>query len=59
MNGEVNTADLLSLLGQWGEDCGKGGGSIPRTVQDCIDKFGFGEPEALEACIQAVTGGLD
>ena len=48
----------MSLLGAWGE-CGKGGGSIPQNVQDCIEKFGFGNPEALEACIQAVTGGLD
>ena len=43
MNGEVNTADLLSLLGAWGE-CGEGGGSIPRNVQDCIQKFGFDPP---------------
>jgi hypothetical protein len=55
----VDTADLLfGLLANWGE-CGVGGGEIPQTVQDCIDRFGFGEPEALEACIQAVTGELD
>jgi hypothetical protein len=58
MDGDVDTADLLELLGHWGE-CGIGGGHIPRNVQDCIDRFGFGEPEALEACIQAVTGELD
>ena len=58
MDGAVNTADLLRLLGAWG-DCVEGGGSIPRNVQDCIQKFGFGDPEALEACIQAVTGELD
>jgi len=59
MNGEVNTADLLDLLGHWGQDCGAGGGQIPRNVQDCIDKIGFGDPVALEACIQAVTGGFE
>ena len=53
----VNTADLLLLLGAWGE-CGVGGGEIPQSVQDCIDKFGF-DPIALEACIEAVTGGLE
>jgi hypothetical protein len=58
MDGDVDTADLLELLGHWGE-CGKGGGSIPQNVQDCIDRFGFGDPEALEACIMAVTGGLE
>jgi hypothetical protein len=58
MNGQVNTADLLDLLGHWGQDCGAGGGEIPQSVQDCIDKIGFGDPVALEACIQAVTGGL-
>jgi hypothetical protein len=58
MNGEVNTADLLDLLGHWGQDCGAGGGQIPRNVQDCINRFGF-DPVALEACIQAVTGGLE
>ena len=59
MDGAVNTADLLDLLGHWGEDCGEGGGQIPRNVQDCINKIGFGDPVALEACIQAVTGGLE
>jgi hypothetical protein len=57
MDGDVDTADLLDLLGHWGE-CGIGGGHIPRNVQDCIDQFGF-DPVALEACIQAVTGELD
>jgi hypothetical protein len=58
MDGEVNTADLLQLLAEWGS-CDGTPGSIPRNVQDCIDRFGFGDPEALEACIQAVTGGLE
>jgi len=58
MDGDVDTADLLfGLLANWGE-CGGGGGEVPRNVQDCIDKFGF-DPVALEACIQAVTGGLE
>jgi hypothetical protein len=58
MHGDVDTADLLSLLGApWGE-CGIGGGQIPQTVQDCINRFGF-DPVALEACIQGVTGELD
>ena len=58
MNGEVGTADLLQLLAEWGE-CDGAAGQIPRNVQDCIDRFGFGDPEALEACIQAVTGGFE
>ena len=58
MDGAVGSSDLLILLGTWG-DCVEDGGSIPRNVQDCIEKFGFGAPEALEACIQAVTGELD
>jgi len=58
MNGQVNTADLLSLLGHWGEDCGEGGGSIPQNVQDCIDRFGF-DPVALQACILAVSSGQE
>ena len=58
MNGEVNNADLLELLAHWGP-CGIGGGEIPQNVQDCIDKFGLGDPEALEACIMAVSGGLE
>jgi hypothetical protein len=58
MDGEVGTADLLQLLAEWGS-CDGTPGSIPRNVQDCIDRFGFGDPEALEACIQAVTGGFE
>jgi hypothetical protein len=58
MDGDVDTGDLLSLLGQWPQQCGGGSGEIPQTVQDCIDRFGF-DPVALEACIQAVTGGLE
>ena len=58
MDGDVDTADLLfGLLAHWGE-CGIGGGEVPQNVQDCIDRFGF-DPVALEACIEAVTGGLD
>jgi len=57
MNGEVGTADLLQLLAEWGS-CDGTPGSIPRNVQDCINRFGF-DPVALEACIQAVTGGLE
>jgi hypothetical protein len=28
--------------------------SPPQSVQDCIDKIGYGYPEALEACIQSL-----
>jgi hypothetical protein len=58
MNGAVGTADLLQLLGEWGE-CDGMAGQVPQSIQDCIDKFGFGDPEALAACIEAVSGGLD
>jgi len=58
MDGDVDTQDLLQLLSEWG-DCDGTPGQIPRNVQDCIDKFGFGDPVALEACIQAVTGGFE
>jgi hypothetical protein len=59
LNGDtvVNVQDLLILLGAWGP-CGVGGGEIPQTVQDCIDKIGLNDPIALEACIDAVSGGL-
>jgi len=57
MDGDVDTQDLLQLLSEWG-DCDGTPGQIPRNVQDCIDKFGF-DPVALEACIQAVTGGFE
>jgi hypothetical protein len=58
-DGDTDTADLLLLLGAWGSCSDPGSGQIPQTVQDCIDKFGFGEPEALAACIEAVTGGFE
>jgi len=28
-------------------------------VQDCINKIGFGDPVALEACIMAVSEGSE
>jgi hypothetical protein len=52
-------SSLLDLLAHWGQDCGAGGGQIPRNVQDCIDKIGFGDPVAVEACIMAVSEGSE
>jgi hypothetical protein len=57
-DGDVDVADLLYLLGHWGP-CDGRPGQIPQNVQDCIDQFGFGNPEALQTCIEAVTGLLD
>jgi hypothetical protein len=58
-DGRVNVTDLLNVLGAWGSDgCGGAGSEIPETIQDCIDKFGYEDPEALEACIEFVTGGM-
>lgn len=59
-NGRVDTGDLLAVLGTWNGEtrfaC-DGCGDVPESVQDCIDKIGYGNPEALAACIEFVTGG--
>jgi hypothetical protein len=79
-NGEVDVADFLAILAQWGQECTscdqvggpgvgnqeflrliafwgpcpQGGGEIPKTVQECIDKFGMEDPRILERCICTV-----
>ena len=58
-DGEVGTPELLAVLADWSDvrfAC-DGNGDVPETIQDCIDKIGYGNPEALEACIEFVTGG--
>ena len=52
---EVDVDDLLAILAVWGE-CGAPSGSVPQTVEDCIERFGYEDPVALEKCIEAVTG---
>lgn len=49
----VDTVDLLELLAQWGPDCA-GGGQIPQTVDDCLNRFQLGSLE-LEKCLEAVA----
>jgi len=51
-DGHVGVSDLLELLGAWG-NCVGAAESIPKTVQDCLDRFELGSLE-LEHCIEAV-----
>jgi hypothetical protein len=51
-SGEVNTADLLILLGDWG--CPEYVNDPPQSVQDCLDEYGS-DPEALLACLEAIS----
>ena len=51
----VDVSDFLALLAAWGP-CPEGGDEIPKTVADCIEKFGMEDPLILEKCICAVTG---
>jgi hypothetical protein len=58
-DGVIGVSDLLNVLAQYSTDryaC-DGSGTVPQTVDDCIEKIGYGDPVALEACIQMVTGG--
>ncbi len=57
LNGDcvVDVQDLLILLGAWGP-CGGPPLPIPRTVQDCLDRFGY-DPIALQACLDAISAG--
>jgi len=51
-DGVVNTVDLLTLLADWGCPA-ENPPPPPRSIQDCIDRY-LGEPEKLEACIEAM-----
>jgi hypothetical protein len=58
-DGEIGVGDLLNVLAQYSTAryaC-DGSGTVPQTVDDCIQKIGYGDPVALEACIEMVTGG--
>jgi hypothetical protein len=52
-DGDTDTADLLLLLAGWGP-CGEPGAvPPPRSVHDCIERYGF-DPVKLEACIEGM-----
>jgi probable HAF family extracellular repeat protein len=53
---QVANPDLLALLAAWGSCAGgaAGGGAIPQSIQDCLDKFLSEDPLALVKCIEAV-----
>jgi hypothetical protein len=52
-DGDTDTADLLLLLASWGP-CGEPGAvPPPRSVHDCIERYGF-DPVKLEACIEGM-----
>ncbi len=55
-DGVVGVGDLLWLLAAWNTCEFDPPGEVPRTVQDCVDKFYPNDMEALIACIEAVTG---
>jgi hypothetical protein len=60
-DGEIGVEDLLNLnvLAQYSTAryaC-DGSGTIPQRMDDGIQKVGYGDPVALEACIEMVTGG--
>jgi hypothetical protein len=64
-DGEVDVDDLISVILNWGP-CPSGfpvgpGGSVPETLQDCMDecseKYEYGSSAwhaCVEACMQAV-----
>ncbi len=55
-DGTVGVEDLLLLLAVWGT-CPSGAPTeIPRTGQECYNKFYPQDMEALIACIEAVSG---
>ena len=49
-DGTVGILDFLALLAAWGP-CPLGGGSVPQTVQDCLDRFGLEDLVVREECI--------
>ena len=55
-DGNVGVVDLRLLLGAWGP-CGSLSVGVPRSVDDCIEKFFYEiyDPVALENCLEAVA----
>jgi len=45
--------DLLEVIGNWGPDCELAGLGIPKTVQDCLNRFPLGSLQ-LEKCLEVV-----
>jgi hypothetical protein len=50
----VGVQEFLQFLAAFGP-CPEGGGEIPKTIQDCIDRFGIEDPRILERCICTVA----
>lgn len=53
INGRSFT-DLLLFLAAWAPPAACETGPIPQSIDDCIEKFGFEDPLALQSCIEAV-----
>ena len=54
-DGVVGVKDLLALLSAWGPCQPTPPTEVPKTVQECYDKFYPQDMEALIACIEAVS----
>ena len=50
----VGVNDLLMVLAAWGCGHALAPPEAPDSVQDCIDKYGFGDPDELAGCIEAI-----
>jgi hypothetical protein len=53
-DGMVDIDDLLDLLANWGGCNPSEPVSVPQSVEDCIERFGYEDPLVLEHCICAV-----
>ncbi len=51
-DGRVDISDILLVISNWGPCDGIGLG-VPRSVQDCMNRFPLGNIQ-LEKCLQAV-----
>ena len=58
-DGVVGVKDLLALLAAWGPCQPTPPTEIPKTVQECYDKFYPQDMDALIACIEAVEAVSD
>ncbi len=52
-DGVVDVGDLLEVVSYWGGDCGSEGLGIPRTVQDCLNRFPPGSLQ-LQKCLEVI-----
>ncbi len=52
-DGTVDVMDILEVIGNWGPDCSPLGLGIPKTVQDCLNRFPLGSLQ-LEKCLEVV-----